>query len=103
MRPELNHHIPEEILEEFAMQMLGEVDSARWEEHMLICAACQDRVAEADEYIRTVKAAAKAICDSAAGENRPPTTDLTGRRGLTKPMMLAVRHAALFFGVILEF
>ena len=103
MRPELNHHIPEEILEEFAMQMLGEVDSARWEEHMLICTACQDRVAEADEYIRTVKAAASAMCDSAVGENRPPTTDQTGRRGLAKPMMAAVTHAALLFAVTLVF
>ena len=102
MRPELNHHIPEEILEEFAMQMLGEVDSARWEEHMLICAACQDRVAEADEYIRTMKAVASAMCDSAVGENRPPTTDLTGRRGLSEPMMAAVTQAALLFAVLLK-
>jgi len=92
MRPDLNHHLPEEILEEFAMQMLGEQDMAGWEEHTLICATCQDRVAEADEYIRVAKAAAAAICDPSFAENGP-TTDSHGRSGLAKPMMAAATHA----------
>jgi hypothetical protein len=61
MTPDLNHHIPEEILDEFAMEKLPEPDCALWEEHLLICAACQDRLAEMDEFIRAAKDAAEAF------------------------------------------
>ena len=78
MRPDFNHHIPAEILEELALEMLSDEACAFWEEHLLICAGCQDRLAETDEYIRVMKSAAEAI---------------RGRRGLAKPMMAAATHA----------
>jgi hypothetical protein len=72
------HHIPEDILDEFVMEMLSEQDCAFWEEHLLICPTCQDRVAEADEYVRVVK--------SAAAQFRT-------HRGLSKPVLAAATHA----------
>jgi len=72
MRPDLNQHIPEEILDEFAMEMLTEQDFARWEEHLLICSDCQDRVAETDEYIGAAKGAAAAF-RSGRGLSKPAT------------------------------
>jgi hypothetical protein len=51
-------HIPEELLDEFVMEMLSEQDYAFWEEHLLICATCQVRLAQADEYVRVIKSAA---------------------------------------------
>lgn len=51
-------HIPEELLDEFVMEMLFEEDFDLWEEHLLICAACQDRLAQADEYVSLIKSAA---------------------------------------------
>jgi hypothetical protein len=59
--PELHmpgKHIPEDLLDEFVMEMLPEQDYIFWEEHLLICAACQDRLAQADEYVRLIKSAA---------------------------------------------
>jgi anti-sigma factor RsiW len=77
-------HIPEDILDEFVMEMLSEQDSAFWEEHLLICARCQDRVARADEYVRAMKSAAASISDPPSEQNR---------RSLAKPMLVAATHA----------
>jgi hypothetical protein len=74
MRPDLNHHVPEEILDELAMEMLSEQDSEFWGEHLLVCEACQDRLAETDEFIAATKAAAKSIRSG---------------RGLAKPVAVA--------------
>jgi hypothetical protein len=56
-----------------------------WEEHLLICARCQDRLAEADEYVRVMKGAAAEVSELGAGENR---------RSLAKPMLVAATLAA---------
>lgn len=58
MSASFNCHIPEELLDEFVMEMLSEQDCAFWEEHLLICATCQDRLARADEYVGMIKSAA---------------------------------------------
>lgn len=71
-------HIPEDMLDEFVMEMLSEQDCAFWEEHLLICTTCQDRVAEADEYVRVVKSAAATF---------------RTHRGLSKPVLAAATHA----------
>jgi hypothetical protein len=84
-------HIPEDMLDEFVMEMLSEPDCAFWEEHLLICPSCQDRVAEADEYVRVIKSAAAAISD--------PRSDQNGRR-LAKPMLVAVTNAALLLAAV---
>jgi anti-sigma factor RsiW len=77
-------HIPDAILDEFVMEMLSEPDCAFWEEHLLICPRCQDRVAEADEYVRVMKSAAAAISDPSSDQDR---------RSLAKPMLVAATHA----------
>ncbi len=81
-------HIPDDMLDEFVMEMLSEQDCAFWEEHLLICTTCQDRVAEADEYIRVMKHAAAAISDPSSEQDRGQN-----RRRLAKPMLVAVTHA----------
>ena len=55
-----NHgdHVDEEILERYALGRLNEVQAAPVEEHLLVCQWCQDALGAADEYIRTVRAAA---------------------------------------------
>jgi hypothetical protein len=85
MSASFNRHIPEDILDEFVMEMLSEQDCARWEEHLLICTTCQDRVAEADEYVGLMKSAAAAISDPGSEQNP---------RSPSKPMLVAATHAA---------
>ena len=53
MNAGFDRHFPPEVWEEYAMG----VQSAEMEEHVLICRACQELLAEADEYIRVAKAA----------------------------------------------
>jgi hypothetical protein len=71
-------HIPEGMLDEFVMEMLSEQDCAFWDEHLLICPRCQDRVAEADEFVRVMKSAAATF---------------RTHRGLSKPVLAAATHA----------
>jgi hypothetical protein len=71
-------HIPEDMLDEFVMEMLTEQECAFWEEHLLICPSCQDRVAQADEFIRAIKSAAATF---------------RTHRGLSKPVLAAATHA----------
>jgi hypothetical protein len=90
---DFGNHIPEELFDEFAMDMLSQQNCAFWEEHLLICPTCQDRLAETDEYIRVVKFAAATIWEPPPGESGPPTTEFRKRRGLMKPMTMAATHA----------
>jgi hypothetical protein len=73
-----DRHIPYDILDEFVMEMLSEQDCAFWEEHLLICPRCQDRVAEADEFICVMKSAAATF---------------RTQRGRSKPVLAAATHA----------
>jgi hypothetical protein len=80
-------HIPEDILDEFVMEMLSEQDCAFWEEHLLICAICQDLVVAADEYVSVVKSAA---------------AKFQTHRGIAKPIMAAATHAALLLAIMVS-
>jgi hypothetical protein len=71
-------HFPQEVWEAYALGMQSEEDCTPLEEHLLLCRACQDLLANADEYIRVVKAAA-----ALAGT----------RRRLSKPMAAALTLA----------
>ncbi len=57
MNAGFNRHFSKEIWEEYAMGMQSGEHCTPLEEHLLICPACQHLLAEADEYIRIVKAA----------------------------------------------
>ena len=50
-------HFPESIWEAYALGRLAEEASQPLEEHLLICPACQDLLAAANEYAEVVKAA----------------------------------------------
>lgn len=50
-------HFSESVWETYAMGRLSEEDSKPLEEHLLICPACQDLLAAADEDTEVAKAA----------------------------------------------
>ena len=50
-------HIDEETLELYVLGMRNNKDPDSIEEHLLTCHSCQDRLKDADDYIRTVRAA----------------------------------------------
>jgi len=79
MNASFDRHFPAEVWEEYALGMQSEEDCRSLEEHLLICSACQNLLADADEYIRVAKAAGS----RAAG----------ARRRLSKPMAAATTLA----------
>lgn len=52
-----NSHLEEDALELYALQRISEDELPAFEEHLLICHECQDRLAETDEYIAAMRAA----------------------------------------------
>jgi hypothetical protein len=48
-------HVEEEQLEQYSIGALPEPDVARVEEHILICETCQEKLAHADSWIRSVR------------------------------------------------
>ena len=57
MNTGLNNGVPENLLEQYAMGKLSNDSCAALEEHLLICATCQVRLQQLDEFIRATKAA----------------------------------------------
>jgi len=79
----LGHHFSHEVWENFALNKLSEQECAPLEEHLLICAACQDLLAQVDEYIEVVKTAA-ALLKPQPTKTENPVTDSRTRRRISK-------------------
>jgi anti-sigma factor RsiW len=56
MQANLQHAI-EEDLERYSLGTLPEADTEIFEEHLLVCPACQERLTETDVYLRTMRQA----------------------------------------------
>jgi hypothetical protein len=78
MNAGFDRHFPAEAWEEYALGMPSEEDCTSMEEHLLICPACQDLLAQADEYIEIAKAALSRT-----------------RRRLSKPVAVAATLASV--------
>jgi len=61
MLPNSIRHMDAEDIERYSMGKLSEQQCAQFEEHLLICETCRIRVAESDEFIRSVQRAGKQI------------------------------------------
>ena len=66
-------HASEETLEQYSLGTLPEQELESFEEHLLVCPTCQDRLAATDRFIRAFCGAVEEI-----GAALPPsTTDCT--------------------------
>lgn len=61
MRLETNCHMDEEAIEKYSLGNISEEEASRFEEHLLICESCQDRVTESDSYVSTMQCAGAQI------------------------------------------
>jgi len=59
MQSSFQSHASEETLEGYSQGTLGEAELAAFEEHLLVCPLCQDRLAETDAFIRAMREAAQ--------------------------------------------
>lgn len=64
MRYPSGRHPDEEILESYAMGTAAGAKLAPIEEHLLVCADCQDRLADLDEFLAAMREAAAGLLDS---------------------------------------
>jgi hypothetical protein len=71
MNAGFDRHYSEQVFEEYALGMRPEEDCASLEEHLLICPACQDLLAEEDDYIQVVKVAAALLAGTARRLSKP--------------------------------
>jgi hypothetical protein len=53
------HHLGAEDLEKYSMGTSSPEETARVEEHLLVCEGCQDRLRENDEYLLAVRMASQ--------------------------------------------
>jgi hypothetical protein len=53
----LRPHIPDDFLERYAMARLSPLECASFEEHLLICPICQERLAGVEEFVVIIRAA----------------------------------------------
>lgn len=88
MNTSLDRHYPEETWENYARGKLSEQDSAPMEEHLLLCPACQDLLANVDEDLEVAKAALDLVngeaLNTAQAPGQAPVTDAKTRRRLSK-------------------
>jgi|HubBroStandDraft_6_1064221.scaffolds.fasta_scaffold795053_2 hypothetical protein len=84
MNAGFDRHFPEEIWEEYALGMRSEEGCTALEEHLLICAACQDLLAEVDEYIQAVKVAAALLAGTARRLSKPVAAATTYDQAFTR-------------------
>jgi hypothetical protein len=91
--PNTNRHMGPEDIEEYSMGTIPEEVSAQFEEHLLVCEACRNRVAESDELVRAMQQAAGKIRQEKA-------LPAHAWRSLSMPLLAAaaVIVAALVFG-----
>jgi predicted transcriptional regulator len=71
MNAGFDRHFSEQVIEEYALGMQSKGECTPLEEHLLICSACQDLLAEADEYIQAVKAAAALLAGAPRRLSKP--------------------------------
>lgn len=97
MEPE--KHPSEERLEEYSRGTLPEAEVERLEEHLLVCALCQDRLSEMDVFVDATRQAARKV------QADPPSALEDGLRDLgrlaVKPPVVAVMAAGLVAAVAL--
>lgn len=87
-------HASEETLERYSMGALDDVELALFEEHLLVCPLCQDRLAEVEAFVRATREAARNLPPQAPTEKRK----LLSRFTLPRPVLVPVMAALVVLG-----
>jgi hypothetical protein len=98
MQPSLDH-ATEAALERYAMGALPEAEAEVLEEHLLVCAACQERLTEMDRYVRAVRTAASKLRANAPADRRGSVAWLSGY--FAKPELAWTLGAVFCLAIVL--
>ena len=98
---EVLRHPTEDLLEEYGFRRVREPALARLEEHLLVCATCQSRLEELDEYAALMKSALAGFEQSHKAHAADPRSWLTQftRHWFTLPGL--PQAGAILAGVLL--
>jgi hypothetical protein len=85
-------HASEEALERYAMGSLADTELPSFEEHLLVCSLCQDRLAETESFIRAMREAARNVqaAPASVGEGLVAKLNLPNRVWTPALAILAV-------------
>jgi len=82
MKATFGPHVPEDILERYALGQIPDEDSVGVEEHLLVCEDCQDRLQTTDEFVLAMRQAAMKMVNQPRSRFERFTAMLAGfRRG----------------------
>ena len=94
MRLNTNRHLAEDEIEKYTMGDISEEDASRFEEHLLICESCQDRVSESDSFVSSMQCASARI-------RRGDLRTQKSRRFFSRPIpVLAAAASVLLLAVL---
>ena len=57
MSQDIHLHLDPEYLERYSRGQASEDDTARWEEHLLLCEPCQEELKHVDSFVRSMRGA----------------------------------------------
>ncbi len=91
-----SNHIADESLESYAMGTLAAAVAGELEEHLLVCADCQERLAQTEAFLETMRSALREID---AGQRKTWAVGGAGMRSLFFAAVAAGVTVALWLGV----
>jgi len=95
MQSSFEAHASDETLEAYSQGTLSEAELSSFEEHLLVCAQCQDRLAETDAFIRATREAARELQAASAGAGLLTKLKLPNRIWISALAGLAVALSVL--------
>lgn len=80
----------EEIIERYSLRLMSEEESAEFEQHLLVCEACQTKLDETDTFVASVRAAATRIEEPARSRWAIPAWGWAGALALAGISVMVV-------------
>ena len=89
-------HIGEEELEKYCMKKASEQEEARIDGHLLQCEACQKRVLEMDEYVASMRTAARQL------RGQPEAPRHVRHVPSTRPSVIALAAVVVVGAIVIQ-
>jgi hypothetical protein len=97
----LTTHIAEDVLELYSLGRLSEPYSAPLEEHLLVCPSCQERLEQADDFVRAFRMAVRETPPNSIPEARPWDRWLRWLTAGWRPVPVAAALAMAAFAMVM--
>jgi len=85
----------EDLLERYSLGRLSQQECARFEEHFLLCEACQERLRASDEYVAAARAAGAQLARRGPGRAATAWGTRFFRPAVSSPATLAATAAVI--------